>query len=38
MIPTRKIKTDREYDLYQCRECGKTWKSYFKRIGHKKCQ
>lgn len=38
MIRTRKIKTDLAYDLYQCTECYKTWKSYFKKIGHNKCR
>lgn len=38
MIPTMKIKTELPYDLYMCRECGKTWKSYFKKIGHNKCR
>jgi uncharacterized Zn finger protein len=36
MIPTYKIKGE-EHDFYQCRECGKVWKSYYKKIGHKKC-
>ena len=34
-IWTRKIKTGYYYDLYQCSECGKNWKSTANKIGHK---
>ena len=36
MVPTIKIKTEMPYDLYMCRDCGRTWKSYYKRVGHSK--
>ena len=37
-IPVRKHKGNDWYDWYACTECGKKWKSYFKKIGHNKCQ
>ena len=37
MPDVRKLKGDDWYDYYECRECGKRWKSYYKKIGHKQC-
>ena len=29
--------TDQIYNIYECKDCGKQWKSYYKKIGHQKC-
>ena len=38
MIPVSKHKGNEGSDWYACTECGKMWKSYYKKIGHNKCQ
>lgn len=38
MIPVIKVKSETWYDYYQCRGCGRVWKSYYKKIGHKTCK
>ena len=34
IVPVRKMKGDDLIDFYDCRECGKRWKSTDKKIGH----
>ena len=36
IIPVRKMKGDGLIDFYDCRECGRRWKSNAKKIGHTK--
>jgi hypothetical protein len=37
IIPVRKMKGDGLIDFYDCRECGRRWKSTDKKIGHVRC-
>jgi hypothetical protein len=34
IVPVRKMKGDGHFDFYDCRECGRRWKSSAKKIGH----
>ncbi len=37
IIPVRKMKGDGHFDFYDCRQCGRRWKSTDKKIGHVRC-
>ena len=36
IVEVRKMKGDGDFDFYDCRECGRRWKSTAKKIGHTK--